>query len=90
MAEANPSAVGALLNGIDLPASRDEIVRYADEQGASHAELAALRVLEEREYESTMDVVEALSPVQPNLPQPEPAAPRAESGDPPGREQYTR
>ncbi|HEX5469811.1 MAG TPA: DUF2795 domain-containing protein [Gaiellaceae bacterium] len=90
MAEANASAVGALLNGIDLPASRDEIVRYADEQGADSAELAALRGLQEREYESTMDVVEALSPVQPNLPEPEPRAPRAESGEPPGREQYTR
>ncbi|HJS69594.1 MAG TPA: DUF2795 domain-containing protein [Gaiellaceae bacterium] len=90
MAEANASAVGALLTGIDLPASKDDIVRYAGEQDADAVELAALRSLEERDYASTMDVVEALRPVQPYLPEPEPGAPRAESGDPPGHEQYTR
>ena len=90
MDEGTAAEIGTLLVGIKLPATKHEIVSYASEQGAQADEMAALRELEEREYESTMDVVEALSPVQPNLPEPEPRAPRAESGEPPGREQYTR
>jgi hypothetical protein len=89
MGEANASAIGFLLAGMELPASKDELIKYADEQGAESTELAALRSLEEREYESAADVVEALRPVQPNLPEPEPSEPRAESGEPPGREHYT-
>jgi Protein of unknown function (DUF2795) len=89
MAEANASAIGFLLAGMELPASKEELIRYADEQGADGAELAALRSLDEREYESAIDVVETLRPVQPNLPAPEPSEPQPESGDPPGREHYT-
>ena len=89
MDEATASALGTLLAGMELPATREEILSYAGQQGAGADELAALRGLEEREYESAMDVVEALQPAQPYLLEPVPDEPREESGDPPGGESYT-
>jgi Protein of unknown function (DUF2795) len=87
--EATAAGIGTLLAGMTLPARKQEILGYASEQGAEAEEMAALRGLEDREYASAMDVVEALRPAQPYLPEPEPDEPREESGEPPGRESYT-
>jgi Protein of unknown function (DUF2795) len=87
--EETAAGIGTLLGGMDLPATKQEIVSYASGQGAAADELAGLRGLEDREYESAMDVVEALRPAQPYLPEPVPGEPREESGDPPGGESYT-
>jgi Protein of unknown function (DUF2795) len=74
------------LEGVKLPASRDELVRYAQTQEPSlAAELQAL--LPERTYEALDDVGEALAPVQPPPLTAEPQ-PRSESGGPPGGEDY--
>jgi Protein of unknown function (DUF2795) len=89
MEDATAAAVGTLLAGMKLPATKEEILSYAGEQRAGADELAALRGLEEREYESAMDVVEALRPAQPYVPEPVPGEPREESGEPPGGEDYT-
>jgi len=79
----------ALLEGIALPATSEQLVDYAREQDA-RPELA--RLLErppEREYRSLDEVGEALEPVQPTW-QPAPRhEPREESGLPPGGEAYT-
>ena len=74
------------LEGVKLPASRDELVRYAQTQEPSLvAELQAL--LPERKYEALDDVGEALAPVQPSRGSEE-RLPRPESGEPPGGEDY--
>jgi hypothetical protein len=89
MAEVNPALVESLIEGMPLPARRDEIVEYAQVEGAEENMLDALRALPDREYESADDIGEALRPVQPYPPDTEPGAPRPESGAPPGGESYT-
>lgn len=74
------------LEGVKLPASRDELVRYAQTQEPSLvAELQAL--LPERRYAALDDVAEALAPVQPAQ-HTEEKLPKPESGEPPGGEDY--
>ena len=89
MDERTAAEIGTLLAGMELPATKYDIVSYASGQGAQAEEMAALRGLEEREYRSAMDVVEALRPAYPYVPEPEPDQPREESGRPPGGESYT-
>jgi len=77
--------IQVVLEGIVLPASRDELVDYA----ALHDRAAAreLERIPDRDYERIDDVGEALAQVQPPQPDAEPV-PRAESGAPPGGEAY--
>ena len=84
----NRAGQEALLEGMALPASRDELVRYAEEQGASAEDVARLRTLPEREYRSIDEVGEELEPVQVAEHESAPL-PRSESGDPPGGDRYT-
>jgi len=78
-----------LLEGVPLPADRARLIEYARAQGAGERELEALRRLPDRRYRSLDEVGEELAPVQPR-PQPERNEPRAESGEPPGGEDYTQ
>jgi hypothetical protein len=74
------------LEGVTLPASRDELVRYAQTQDPSLiAELKAL--LPKRTYETLDEVGEALAPVQPAQHTAE-ELPKPESGEPPGGDDY--
>ncbi|HKP17959.1 MAG TPA: DUF2795 domain-containing protein [Gaiellaceae bacterium] len=77
-----------LLEGVDLPAPRRELIRHALGEAGGEEAAALLRALPDREYRSIDEVGEALEPVQP-----QPAAaiptPRPESGDPPGGDRYT-
>jgi Protein of unknown function (DUF2795) len=74
------------LEGVKLPASRDELIRYMQTQEPSLvAELQAL--LPKRTYEALDDVGEALAPVQPAQ-YTEERLPKAESGEPPGGGDY--
>ena len=75
-----------LLEGIALPATKDELIAYAHEQDASAAR--DLMSLPEREYRSIDDVGEALAPVQPQSSRSSPT-PHEESGEPPGGDAYT-
>jgi uncharacterized protein DUF2795 len=85
----NRAELEVLLEGVALPASRDELVDYAAAQDDGNEPVAALRGLPEREYRSLDEVGEALSPVQPRRREQPAAPPRAESGDPPGHDRYT-
>jgi hypothetical protein len=78
-----------LLEGAPLPAGRKQLIRYAVEQGAGERELQALRGLPDRQYRSLDELGEELAPVQPR-PAQERKEPRAESGEPPGGDDYTR
>jgi hypothetical protein len=63
-------------------------MKYACEQ-QDGALVGALEQLPHREYQSLDDVGEALLPVQPEWPQPDPHEPRQESDLPPGGDAYT-
>ena len=76
-----------LLEGVPLPASRQELIEYAREQGDGDA-ASLLHRLQDREYRSLDEVGEELAPVQPDRRSERPE-PREESGDPPGGDAYT-
>jgi hypothetical protein len=76
-----------LLEGVDLPASKHDLIRYALEQDGGGGVARLLDRLPDREFRSLDDVGEALAPVQPAASQ-EQALPRAESDKPPGGDDY--
>ena|SRR5437588_1133856 len=75
-----------VLEGVDLPASKQALVEYAHSQDEQAAR--SLVALPEREYRSLDEVGEALSPVQPSSSDPA-VEPREESDQPPGGDDYT-
>jgi len=79
--------VQAVLEGVPLPAAKQELVSYARDNDGSVASL--LESLPDGEYESLDDVGEALVPVQPLPVEPVSKQPHAESGRPPGADAYT-
>ena len=81
--------VQATLEGTPLPATRSELIAYAQEQESDGVVVAALLRLPDREYRALDEVGEALVPVQPARGRGQPHAPRAESGLPPGGDAYT-
>ncbi|HZE28710.1 MAG TPA: DUF2795 domain-containing protein [Gaiellaceae bacterium] len=78
-----------LLEGVSLPAGKQELLDHARREGAGPAELALLEALPDREYSSLDEVGEVLLPVQPARASEQAARPRAESGEPPGGSAYT-
>lgn len=53
--------VQKFLGGIDYPASRDDLVRKAEDSGAGDEVLDALRNLPDRRYEDPTEVSEAVA-----------------------------
>jgi hypothetical protein len=86
--DVNVAELQALLEGVELPASADDLRAYALREGASVDAVRLLEELTQPEYESLDDVAEELRPVQPGAPAPLPPEPQAESGAPPGEEEY--
>jgi hypothetical protein len=86
---AEAATLQALLEGVSLPASKQELIAYAREQDGGSRAVALLERLPEREYTRLDEVGEELVPVQPSSNE---AAklPRAESGLPPGGDDYVR
>ena len=76
-----------LLEGVDLPASRDDLIRYARLEDREAA--ALLERLPNREYSRIDEIGEALAPVQPR-PEDEVPLPREESDLPPGGDDYVK
>jgi hypothetical protein len=76
----------AVLEGVDLPAGKKELLAYARSQDDRAA--GVLQSLPDREYRSIDEVGEALNPVQPSSSQPDAYLPRDESGKPPGGDSY--
>ena len=81
--------VQVLLEGVALPATKDELLHHARHERADGASLALLEALPEREYGSIDEVGETLQPVQPTSPRTQPDVPRPESDLPPGGDAYT-
>jgi hypothetical protein len=76
----------AMLEGIDLPTRKRELLAYAREHDPSFA--GELRALPDREYRTLDEVAEALAGVQPRPTPPDPQTPREESDLPPGGDDY--
>jgi Protein of unknown function (DUF2795) len=77
-----------LLEGVALPASKQELLAHAvRERGGDLT--ALLQRLPDRQYQSLDDVGEELLPMQPQRPHRDAQQPREESGSPPGGEAYT-
>jgi hypothetical protein len=56
----NEGILEALLEGMPLPARRDEIVEHAEIEGGDDDLVTALRALEDREYESFDEIAGAI------------------------------
>jgi uncharacterized protein DUF2795 len=78
-----------LLEGVALPASKQQLLQHARREGARSGELALLEALPDREYDSIDEVGEALQPVQPVTPTAQSERPELESDLPPGGGAYT-
>ena len=61
MADVNPIELQKHLGGVDYPASRDDLVRKAEENGADEEVLEALRGIPDREYDAPTAVTKAVS-----------------------------
>ena len=57
----NPIQVQKFLGGIDYPASKKDIVKTAEDQGADDNVLDALRGIEDKSYDAPTAVSEQLS-----------------------------
>jgi hypothetical protein len=79
-----------LLEGVPLPNERSTLVRYALHQRARDEQIALLRRLPERQFETIDEVAEALVRVQPPREHEVPHRPDEESGAPPGGDAYTQ
>ena len=77
-----------LLEGVPLPAGKQELIEYARDQD-DHRLAGLLERLADREYGSLDEVGEELVPVQPERQSPDPHQPREESDLPPGGNAYT-
>ena len=60
MAKVNPIQVQKYLKGIDYPASKQEILRTAADQGADEDVRATLDRLPDQEFNSPADISEAI------------------------------
>lgn len=78
----------SLLEGVPLPSHKDDLIRYAREQDDGDAPLELLERLPDREYASLDEVGEALAPVQLRTSRGGADLSRAESGRPPGGDDY--
>jgi Protein of unknown function (DUF2795) len=61
---AEVATLQALLEGVPLPAAKDDLIRYVQEQ-SDDVPWRLLESLPDREYRSLDEVGEALAPVQP-------------------------
>lgn len=60
MAKVNPIQLQKHLKGMDYPASKQELIEHAKNQGADEDALSALEELPEQEYEAPTDVNKAI------------------------------
>jgi hypothetical protein len=56
----SPIDIQKALSGMDYPASKDDIVRHAEQQGGGSEVLEALKGIEDREYEGPSGVSSAV------------------------------
>jgi hypothetical protein len=90
MEQATIAELQVLLEGVPLPYERSSLLKYALSEGATAEQMAMLRRLPGRRYDSIDEVAEELVPVQPAYERAEARSAHAESGAPPGGDAYTQ
>ncbi|QIN80376.1 DUF2795 domain-containing protein [Rubrobacter marinus] len=64
MAQVNPIQAQKFLSGVNYPASKDEIVQTAEQQGADDDILSVLRQIPDRQYDGPNAVSHEISEAQ--------------------------
>jgi hypothetical protein len=59
----NPIQIQKFLKGVDYPASKAELLEMAEQEGADENARQALEQLPDQEYQSPVDVSEALGKI---------------------------
>lgn len=60
----NPIQIQKFLEGMVYPASKEQIIQYAEQQGADEDIIGTLQRLPEEEYETPADVNEAIGKLE--------------------------
>lgn len=60
MAKVNPIQLQKHLKGMDYPASKEDLIKHAQQQGADEDALSALEQLPDEKYETPADVSKAI------------------------------
>ena len=60
MAKVNPIQLQKHLKGVDYPASKEDLINHAKQNGADENAISALEALPDEEYETPTDVSEAI------------------------------
>ncbi|NWF58430.1 MAG: DUF2795 domain-containing protein [Fischerella sp.] len=64
MAKINPIQLQKHLKGVDYPASKQELIQRAQQQGADENAISVLQQLPDQEYKTPTDVSEAVSSIK--------------------------
>jgi hypothetical protein len=64
MAKINPIQMQKHLKGVDYPASKEELVEHAKQQGADDNAIAVLEQLPDEDFESPTEVSQAISDME--------------------------
>jgi len=64
MATSNPIQIQKYLKGVDYPASRDDLISQAEEQGADDEILELLAKIDDQEYETPAEVSKAIGKLE--------------------------
>lgn len=60
MAKVNPIQLQKHLKGVDYPASKEDLIKHAKQQGADENALSALEQIPDEQYETPTDVSKAI------------------------------
>lgn len=64
MAKINPIQLQKHLKDVDYPASKEELIEHAKQQGADDNAISVLEQLPDQEYDSPTDVSEAVGDIE--------------------------
>ncbi|HEY9603024.1 MAG TPA: DUF2795 domain-containing protein [Allocoleopsis sp.] len=64
MAKVNPIQLQKHLKGVDYPASKEELIEHAQQQGADEKVREILEQLPDEEYETPADVSKAVGQIE--------------------------
>lgn len=64
MAKVNPIQVQKYLSGVDYPASKQELIKHAEQQGADEGVRSALEQMPGETYKTPAEVSEAIGKVE--------------------------
>ena len=64
MAKVNPIELQKHLKGVDYPASKEELIQHAQQQGADEKVREILEQLPDEEYETPAEVSKAVSDIE--------------------------